>query len=157
MLNFLLQMKKSPQRAPLDITNKVVQGVNTVDIREVIPPAGANPDPLPPECGFSIVKAYKLEKDATLKLLEQDPLYCRRADETLKMIKDQFIASRDIDVTDVKVPLTCPVRPVTRAHSDTRFFAVDQKTTGTSLFRCPVQAFVFFRRQVVCGNEPEQR
>lgn len=103
------QMKKSPLRGPLDITNRVVQGANTVDIREVIPPAGANPDPIPPECGFSIIRANKLDKDVTLKLLERNTSYCRRSDETLKMIKDQFVTSGGIDVTDVQVPLTCPV------------------------------------------------
>ena len=89
-----------------------MEGRNQVEIKEGSPPTGAVADPLPLECGLMIVMAYKLDVEATLKMLEREPKYCRPADETLRMVKNKFVTSDSIEVSDVKVPLTCPVSRV---------------------------------------------
>lgn len=109
-------------RGPLDITSKICEGRNIVEVREVELPTGAVSDPLPLECGIHVIKAYKMDVSVTLKMLEGDKKYCRPENETLNMIRKQFKSSDSIDVMDVKVPLTCPVRGSRAAHSDRRLF-----------------------------------
>lgn len=126
----------------------MLQGNNVVEIKTVIPPSCVVGDALPIECGITIIKAYRLDMDATLKLLQTDQKYCRQKDVTLRMIMNQFVASSGvdgIDVTDVKVPLTCPVCWIRLSYSDSPFLSTaDEKTTGTAMFRCKLQTSLLF-------------
>lgn len=118
-------------------------------------PVGACTDPLPLECGITVIRAYKLDVSVTIKMLERQEKYRRPAEETLEMIKRQFVASDSIDVTDVKVPLTCPVCRSRTVRSDPRLLSlvVDQKATGDPLLRSQLPAFILFRRQSIRGDE----
>ena len=102
--------KKSPLRGPLDITAKVLQGKNLLELKEGTPPVGAAPDTLSDECALTVIMAYKLDVEATLKMMQRESKYSRPEEETMRLIKSQFVQSDSIDVTDVQVPLTCPVR-----------------------------------------------
>lgn len=102
--------KKAPHRGPLDITSKVFEGDNIIEIKEAVPPLGAVNEPLSTRCGISVIKAYKIEAEATLRLLEKDDRYCRPKEKTLELIRSKFVSSEaDSLLTDVIISLICPV------------------------------------------------
>jgi hypothetical protein len=107
-----LQQRKHPFRGPVDITDFCREHVdNTLCISlEQSLPQGASSDPLPNECAVSIIHVYKNTVSKSIDMLQRLPKYTRRAEETRSLIKKQFAGDDACGVTEVNIPLTCPVR-----------------------------------------------
>ena len=73
-------------------------------------PQGASSEPLPLECGISLVHVFKNDFNQSINMLKfQETKYTRPAEETRKLIMKQFSSDDACGVTEVKISLQCPV------------------------------------------------
>lgn len=105
------QQRKYPFRGPVDITDLCSETENNLLMIAVENslPQGASSEAMPEECGISLIHVSKNEFHRSIDMLTHLVKYTRSADETKSLIKKQFSSDDSCGVTDVNIPLTCPV------------------------------------------------
>jgi len=108
--SFMLESKNSNEKnwkTPLDITHRC-RAVTTRNANSFEINLNSSRKLMQKGYGIEVVLARKLPINETLNLLKSN-LFIRKAEETLKIIKNSFSANDEIQLDAVKVPLTCPV------------------------------------------------